>query len=107
MAAVLCMFCHLATRGVEILLGKLAVGRITVQNKNSSLPVMEDERIVPVSVSYTKLKCGIIWAFMVTSAPVQRRELNLGSLSWELRTASPMGRYGERLQRDSCLKHTI
>ncbi len=54
MAAVLCMFCHLATRGVEILLGKLAVGRITVQNKNSSLPVMEDERIVPVSVSVYK-----------------------------------------------------
>ncbi len=22
-------------------------------------------------------------------------------------TASPRGRYGERLQRDSCLKHTI
>ncbi len=27
-----------------------------------------------------------------------------GSPSWELRTASPRGRYGERLQRDSCLK---
>ncbi len=29
------------------------------------------------------------------------------SLSWELRTASPRGRYGERRQRDPCLKHTI
>ncbi len=28
------------------------------------------------------------------------------SPSWELRTASPRGRYGERHQRDSCLKHT-
>ncbi len=27
-----------------------------------------------------------------------------GSPSWELWTASPRGRYGERLQRDSCLK---
>ncbi len=26
------------------------------------------------------------------------------SPSWELRTASPRGHYGERLQRDSCLK---
>ncbi len=26
------------------------------------------------------------------------------SPSWELRTASPRGRYGERPQRDSCLK---
>ncbi len=32
---------------------------------------------------------------------------NHGSPSWELRTASPRGRYGERLQCDSCLKHTI
>ncbi len=29
---------------------------------------------------------------------------NIGSPSWELRTASPRGHYGERLQRDSCLK---
>ncbi len=28
------------------------------------------------------------------------------SPSWELRTASPRGRYGERRQRDPCLKHT-
>ncbi len=28
------------------------------------------------------------------------------SPSWELQTASPRGRYGERRQRDSCLKHT-
>ncbi len=28
---------------------------------------------------YTKLKCGVIWAFMVTSAPGPRREHNLGS----------------------------
>ncbi len=28
------------------------------------------------------------------------------SPSWELRTASPRGRYGERCQRDPCLKHT-
>ncbi len=27
----------------------------------------------------TKLKCGVIWAFMVTSAPGPRREHNLGS----------------------------
>ncbi len=34
------------------------------------------------------------------------RELvqNACSPSWELRTASPRGYYGERLQRDSCLK---
>ncbi len=30
----------------------------------------------------------------------------LSSPSWELRTASPRGRYGERHQRDPCLKHT-
>ncbi len=29
-----------------------------------------------------------------------------GSPSWELRTASPRGRYGEHCQRDPCLKHT-
>ncbi len=29
---------------------------------------------------------------------------NCSSPSWELQTASPMGRYGECLQRDSCLK---
>ncbi len=32
---------------------------------------------------------------------------NHGSLNRERDTASPRGRYGERLQRDSCLKHTI
>ncbi len=30
-----------------------------------------------------------------------------GSLNRERDIASPIGRYGERLQRDSCLKHTI
>ncbi len=34
---------------------------------------------------------------------IQHR-INLGSPPWELRTASPRGRYGERPQRDSCLK---
>ncbi len=29
-----------------------------------------------------------------------------GSPSWELQTASPRGRYGERRQRDPCLKYT-
>ncbi len=29
-----------------------------------------------------------------------------GSPSWELRTASSRGRYGEYRQRDPCLKHT-
>ncbi len=32
---------------------------------------------------------------------------NHGSLNRERDTASPSGRYGERLQLDSCLKHTI
>ncbi len=31
---------------------------------------------------------------------------NHGSPSGERDTASPRGRYGERRQRDSCLKHT-
>ncbi len=31
-------------------------------------------------------------------------DINKCSPSWELRTASPRGHYGERLQRDSCLK---
>ncbi len=34
---------------------------------------------------------------------VEKRDKR-GSPSWELRTASPRGHYGERLQRDSCLK---
>ncbi len=32
---------------------------------------------------------------------------NHGSLNRERDAASPRGRYGERLQRDSCLKHKI
>ncbi len=36
----------------------------------------------------------------------ERSGFSLCSPSWELRTASPRGCYGERHQRGSCLKHT-
>ncbi len=52
------------------------------------------------STTSTQLKCikykmnySNLAYFKYTSSP-----------SWELRTASPRGHYGERLQRDSCLK---
>ncbi len=53
---------------------------------------------------YLKWKCisGNTHACLVCSL-VQKY---ISSPSWELRTASPMGRYGERHQRDPCLKHT-
>ncbi len=46
------------------------------------------------------------WALASSIEIVSGYVCNHGSPSGERDTASPRGRYGERLQRDSCLKNT-
>ncbi len=81
--------------------------------------------------SVTPLDCFVVFSFLMCSvwasvsplissldSPVTEPGFSQGfflhsvtdgvlvSPSWELRTASPRGRYGERRQVDLCLKHT-
>ncbi len=50
------------------------------------------------------VKNHICCSIPVTFDPLQFAYRPNSSPSWELRTASPRGCYGERRQRDSCLK---
>ncbi len=68
---------------------------------------IRESTLVSVQQSCDVTVCDADVVYKNTERHVSVYLCNHGSLNRERDTASPRGHYGERLQRDSCLKHTI